>query len=140
MSRPRPRFLDANIIMYALGSPHPLQKPCRKILEETKSGQWALITDTEVLQEILYRYFSIQRTALAEVAYTALVEICQEILPVTLPDLDRTLDLLKSDPALTSRDAVHAAVMLNNDLREILSTDAHFDRIPGIRRVDPGQG
>jgi len=50
-----PRFLDANIIMYALGGPHPLQQPCRKILEQTKSGTLLLVSDTEVLQEILYR-------------------------------------------------------------------------------------
>ena len=137
MSRSIPRFLDANIIMYALGGAHPLQKPCQKILEQTKSGKWLLVTDTEVLQEILYRYFSINRAALAEAAYTAVVEMCLEILPVTLTDLDRTLDLLKNNPTITSRDAVHAAVMLNNDLREIISSDSHFDRIPGIRRVDP---
>jgi hypothetical protein len=27
--------------------------------------------------------------------------------------------------------------MLNNDLQVIVSTDSHFDRIPGIRRLDP---
>jgi predicted nucleic acid-binding protein len=51
--------------------------------------------------------------------------------------MDRALDLLKSDPTITSRDAVHAAVMLHNSLRVIISTDKHFDSIPGIRRLDP---
>ena len=32
---------------------------------------------------------------------------------------------------------LHAAVMLNNGLRNILSTDTHFDHIKGIRRLDP---
>jgi predicted nucleic acid-binding protein len=139
MRHQTPRFLDANIIMYALGGPHPLQQPCRKILEQTKSGTLLLVSDTEVLQEILYRYFSIQRAALAETAYTAVKEMCVEILPVTIPAMDRALDLLKNDPTITSRDAVHAAVMLLNGLRVIISTDAHFDRIPGIRRLDPVQ-
>jgi predicted nucleic acid-binding protein len=123
--------------MYALGGPHPLQQPCRKILEQTKSGTLRLVSDTEVLQEILCRYFSIQRATLAETAYTAVKEMCLEILPVTLPVMDRALDLLKNNPTITSRDAVHAAVMLHNGLRVIISTDKHFNRIPGIRRLDP---
>ena len=139
MSHSPPRFLDANIVMYALGGPHPLQQPCRKILEQTKSGTLRLVSDTEVLQEILYRYFSIQRSALAETAYTAVKEMCVEILPVTLPAMDRALDLLKNNPTITSRDAVHAGVMLHNSLRVIISTDSHFDGIPGIRRLDPAQ-
>ena len=36
------------------------------------------------------------------------------------------------------RDAVHAATMRNNGLETIISADTHFDRIPGIRRADPG--
>jgi uncharacterized protein len=139
MRRSNPLFLDANIIMYALGGPHPLQQPCRKILEQTKSGILLLVSDTEVLQEILYRYFSIQRAALAESAYKAVVEMCLEIFPVSLPAMDRALELLGNNPSITSRDAVHAAVMLHNGLRVIISTDAHFDRIPGIIRLDPSQ-
>jgi predicted nucleic acid-binding protein len=58
------------------------------------------------------------------------VEMCIEILTVTLPDMNLALDLLKKTPAITSRDAIHAAVMIHNHLRQIISTDAHFDRIP----------
>ena len=32
-------------------------------------------------------------------------------------------------------DAVHAAVMLNNDVEWIATFDAGFDEIPGIRRM-----
>lgn len=139
MSNVTLRFLDANIIMYALGSTHPLKQPCQKILQRTKTAKWLLVTDTEMLQEILYRFFSIKREVLAEAAYSAVVEMCQAVLPVALPDLNRALDLLKKFPAITTRDAVHAAVMLNNGLREIISADAHFDLIPGIRRIAPGR-
>jgi uncharacterized protein len=139
MSRSTPRFLDANVIMYALGGPHPLQQPCRKILEQTKSGNLLLVSDTEVLQEILYRYFSIQRAALAETAYTAVKDMCVEILPVTLSAMDRALDLLKNDPTITTRGAVHAGVMQHFGLSVIISADTHFDRIPGIRRLDPAK-
>jgi predicted nucleic acid-binding protein len=130
-------FLDANIIMYALGGPHPLQQPCRKFLTQTKSGTLTLVSDTEVLQEILYRYHSIKRADLAEKAYQAVVEMCMDIYPITLPVMDQALALLGHHPAITSRDAVHAAVMLQNGLSTIISADGRFDHIPGIQRVNP---
>jgi predicted nucleic acid-binding protein len=34
----------------------------------------------------------------------------------------------------STRDAVHAAVMLNNEVEWIATFDAGFDEIPGIRR------
>ncbi len=39
---------------------------------------------------------------------------------------------------VSARDVVHAAVMLNNGLTHILSTDEHFDVIEGITRVTIG--
>jgi predicted nucleic acid-binding protein len=38
---------------------------------------------------------------------------------------------------LRSRDAIHAAAMQTNGLTQIISSDQHFDLIPGITRLDP---
>jgi len=42
-----------------------------------------------------------------------------------------------SPQGVRSRDIVHAAVMQNNRLTEIISTDIHFDLIQGLTRLDP---
>ncbi len=130
-------FLDANIIMYALGKKHPLREPCRRCLEKVKKGEITVVASTEVVQEIFHRYFSIGMPLVAEEAYRAMKGFCKEILPVTLDDVERALALLRDFPAINSRDAVHAATMLNNGIKEILSTDPHFDSIKGIRRIAP---
>lgn len=132
-----PRFIDANLIMYSLGGPHPLRDPCKKILKAIKSNVFAAVTNTEVLQEVLYRYFSIKRSILGEIAYKSLVQLSAQIFPVTLRETDRALDLLKKYQNITSRDAVHAATMINNGINEIISTDPHFDLISEIKRIDP---
>ena len=139
MKPPSYQFIDANLIMYSLGGPHSLREPCKTALEKIKNGLIQVVTDTEVLQEILYRFFSIKRYSLGELAYTSTVELCAEILPVTLKDTDRALDLLKGFPQITCRDAIHAATMINNGIKEILSTDPHFDLVPKIRRIHPGR-
>jgi Predicted nucleic acid-binding protein, contains PIN domain len=134
-----PQFIDANVVMYSLGGSHPLRDPCKKILEKIKAQKIRVVTDTEVLQEILYRYFSIKKYAFGEIAYISMVQFCAKIFPVRVQDTDRALELLKTSPAITSRDAIHAATMINNGIKQILSTDTHFDLIPEIRRIDPAK-
>jgi len=132
-----PCFLDANLVMYSVGGSHPLRDPCKRVLERTKSGEIRAVTNTEVLQEILHRYFSIGKPDIGEIAYASLIQLCVAVFPVTLAEMNRALELMKANPAITSRDAVHAATMINNGVKEIISTDAHFDLIPGIQRIDP---
>ncbi len=125
MTTPPYQFIDANLIMYAIGGPHPLREPCRAVLEQIKDGVLQVVTNTEVLQEILYRFFFLKRYSQAEVAYHSTVGICAEILAVTHHDMDLALDLLKQHPGIAARDAVHAATMIHHGIKEILSTDSH---------------
>jgi len=131
------QFIDANIIMYAIGSPHALRESCIATLKKIKNGAIQVVANTEVLQEILYRFYSIKRFTQAETAYFATIEICAEILPVTRNDMDMALDLLKKYPTITSRDAVHAATMINHEIKDIISVDPHFDLISDVRRIPP---
>ena len=130
-------FLDANLIMYSMGGPHPLREPCKKFLGKIKSREILGVTDTEVLQEILYRYFSIERGTLGEIAYQSMIELCTDVFPVRVVDTDKALEILKRVKGITSRVAVHAATMIHNGIKEIISTDPHFDLIPEIKRIDP---
>lgn len=130
-------FLDANIIMYALGKEHPFKAPCRRYLEKIKEGELLVVSNTEVLQEILHRYFSIRMPDLAEAALEALKAFCREIYPIRLSEIEKAYGLLKEFPSINARDAVHAATMLNNSIEKILSVDPHFDAIRGIKRISP---
>jgi len=139
ISKPPVLFIDSNLIMYSIGGPHPLCDPCKKFLEKIKSREILGVTNTEVLQEILYRYFSIERRTLGEIAYQSMIELCTDIFPVRVVDTDKALEILKRVDGITSRDAVHAATMIHNGIKEIISTDPHFDLIQEIRRIDPAK-
>jgi predicted nucleic acid-binding protein len=99
-----------------------------------REGKVDACTSTEVLQEILYRYASLGRLDLARGVYDLFVDVCPIVLGVTLADTDRARDLVCGDIGPSTRDAVHAAVLLNNDVEWIATFDAGFDEIPGIRR------
>ena len=54
-------FIDSNIPMYLVGAEHPLKGAARRLLEAGIGRGERLVTDAEVLQEILHRYWAIQR-------------------------------------------------------------------------------
>jgi uncharacterized protein len=128
-------FLDSNIPMYAAGREHPNRELAIRLVRRIQSGTVESCTSTEVLQEILYRYSSLKRLDLARDVYDLFVQICPVVLSVTLADTDRARDLLCAGRGISARDAVHAAVMLNNDIEWIATFDAGFDGVSGIRRV-----
>lgn len=132
-------FLDVNIPMYAGGKDHPYKESCSWIMAEIAGGRLAVATDTEVIQEILYRYGAIKRWETGVVMANALMALLPEIYPVDRAAIRRAVNLFQTyGPAgVTARDALHVAVMLNKNLTEILSTDSHFDHIEEIKRLDP---
>jgi predicted nucleic acid-binding protein len=123
--------------MYAAGANHPLRQPCRAALEVAVNRRVSLVTDAEVLQEILYRYFSVGKPEFAQSVYRVATRLCDDILPVSERATGRALELLLRYGHLSPRDAVHIATMEEGGLRRLLSTDRDFDRVDEVQRVDP---
>lgn len=132
-------FLDANIIMYALGGPHLYREPCRKALAAVEADAIDVVTNVEVLQEILHRYRTLGDPERAEQVFQHARTLCEVVLPVRLRDMVLAVTLLRQFPSLPTRDAIHAATVLHAGLRRILTTDRHFEALKGIRRVDPAR-
>ena len=128
-------FVDSNIPMYVAGRDHPLRAPALRLLEQVRAGELDACSSTEVLQEILYRYAGLKRLDLARDVYNLFVAICPVIFPVTLADTDRARDLMAPGSGVSVRDAIHAAVMLNNGVPRIATFDAGFDAVLGIERL-----
>ncbi|MES2177079.1 MAG: type II toxin-antitoxin system VapC family toxin [Gemmatimonadota bacterium] len=130
-------LIDANILMYAAGKPHPHKLPSVRYLERVASGDVDAAIDAETLQEILHRYRAIGRWKDGRQVYDLARQILPTVLPVTAEILDRARQLLDGDARLMARDALHAAVVLEERLEAICSYDRDFDRLAGITRVEP---
>jgi len=130
-------FLDINIVMYAAGEAHPHKEPSAHFLRRVAHGELDVLTDSEALQEILYRYWRLKRMAQGTVLVAEVVRLVPTILPVDKADALLASTLLTQHAQIEPRDAIHAAVMLNHSLTEIYSYDTHFDAIPGLKRRQP---
>jgi predicted nucleic acid-binding protein len=128
-------FVDANIPMYLIGEEHPHRLEAQRILERLAGEGRQLVTSSEIFQEILHRYISIDRRDWIELAFETLREIVDQVLAVESADVFAAKDLVHTHPKLSSRDAVHVAVMRRRQIIEILSFDRGFDAVTGIQRL-----
>ncbi len=132
-------FIDTNIFIYSVGRDHPLKSNCASAIRRLRDGGIRAIVNTEIIQEILYRYQSLKELRLGIKLAKEAMALSSKILPVTERDLALAIELLESHPQIDTRDAFHAATMINNEVKEIISTDSHFDLIRGIKRIDPAR-
>ena len=128
-------LVDSNVPMYLIGSDHPHKVDARRLLERAVADRRRLVSDAEVFQEILHRYVAIDRREAIQPCYEVLLEVVDDVIPVDLPIVQRAREIVIGYPEMTARDAVHAAVMGEHGINEILSFDTHFDHLPGITRV-----
>ena len=128
-------FVDSNIPMYLVGAPHPHKRDAQQILERCIADQERLVTDAEVLQEMLHRYAAIGRRDAIQPAFDALLGLVDEVFPVDLEAVNRARTVLLGYTRLSARDAIHLAVMEHQGVSRILTFDAGFDGLPGITRV-----
>lgn len=128
-------FLDSNIPMYLVGSAHPHKIDAQRLLERCVAERIPLVTDAEVLQEILHRYVAIGRRAAIQSAFDVLLAVVDDVWPVDRQAVERAKSIVLEREKLSARDALHVALMERHDVTRIASFDAGFDDVPGLERL-----
>jgi uncharacterized protein len=128
-------LIDSNIPMYLVGTPSPLKTDAQRLLERLVSERQRLVTDAEVLQEILHRYVAINRRHDIQPAFDSLLSVVDEVLPVDRTAVERAKQIVLGYQRLSARDAVHLAVMEKHGIERILTFDSGFDGFPGVTRL-----
>lgn len=128
-------LVDSNVPMYLVGAPHPNKANAERLLEKLTIERRRLVTDAEVLQEILHRYVSIDRRDAIQPAFDAVLHVVDQVLDIDRLVVERAKQIVLGYRHLSARDAVHVAVMEQNGIDQILSFDSGFDVFPGITRV-----
>lgn len=135
--------MDTAVFMYARGKDHPLKEACTSLIMSIAEGKpiFAMmpVIDTEVFQEVLYRYSSIGKLPVGLSVCRNLVKLGIEILPVRLRETELLIDFTEQyrGRSLPVRDLVHLSVMVANGINSIVTPDKHFDHFTEIKRLDP---
>ena len=128
-------FIDSNVPMYLVGGAHRHKTDSQVLLEHLIARGERLVTDAEVLQEILHRYTAIHKRDAIQPALRAILDVVDEVFPIEKRDVMRAAEIAENPALLSARDAVHVAIMERHAIGSILSFDSDFDRWPGLERI-----
>ena len=136
------KFLDTNVILrYLTSDDEAKAEACYQLFQRVKLGEEELFTCDAVVTEVAYVLSSPR--APYRLSHE---EVKARLLPIlTLRSLRlpqkrvylRALDLYASAPFLDFEDALAVAHMEHRGLTEIVSYDRDFDRVTGLRRIEP---
>jgi predicted nucleic acid-binding protein len=131
-------FIDVNIPMYAGGTSHALREPSQRVIRAIAAGQLDAVTDAEIFQEILYRYFYINEREKGFRIFDNFYRVMLgRILPVEDADVQRARILAEQYPALSPRDLIHLGIVLRHQIQDIVTADTGFDAVKEVHRIDP---
>ena len=121
--------------MYLIGAPHPHKSEAQVLLERLVAAGQRLVTDAEVLREILHRYTAIGKREAIGPAFRIVLDVVDDVLGIEKADVLRAGEIAQNRALMSARGAVHIAVMERHGIRSILSFDADFDGWPGLKRI-----
>lgn len=129
--------VDTTVLVYAVGSAHPLRNPCRTLVEAVRDGKILASTTPEVIQE--FAHVRARRRSRRDASETArsFAQLFAPLVGVGADDLGAGLDLFEEYDGLGAFDAVLAAVAERRGADAIVSADRAFARVKGVRHIDP---
>ena len=121
--------------MYLVGAEHPNKGRAQLLLQTAVLAGDRLVTDVEVLQEILHRYTAIERLDAIQPTFDTVLGVVDEVFPVDSVDVDHAKQIILGGSSFTARDALHIAVLERRGISRVMSFDAGYDRRPGLIRI-----
>ena len=102
-------LLDTSVLVYAVGSDHPLQSPCRALIAAIGDGRVSATTTVEVLQE--FAHVRARRRGRQDAAELTerFADLLAPLVPVEAEDLERGMEVFRRHESLGAFDAVLAA-------------------------------
>jgi predicted nucleic acid-binding protein len=121
--------------MYLVGAAHPHKSDAQRRLERLINDRERLVTDAEVLLEILHRYVAIKRLDAIQPAFDAILSVVDEVIAIDLAAVEKAKQIVLAYRHLSARAAVHLAVMQQRGISRIFSFYSGFDTVPGVTRI-----
>ena len=136
------RFLDTNVIIrYLTRDDEAKAADCYGLFQRVQQREEELLTCEAVVSEVTY----VLSSSGSPYRLTH-EEIRERLLPILVLRGIRlsqkrvclhALDIYAASPFLDFEDALAVAHMEHAGVNEIVSYDRDFDRVPGVRRVEP---
>ena len=134
-------FLDTNIFVRLLAADDPKKTDaCFRLFQRIQRGEESATTTEVIIAEVVYVLSSPALYHLSHDEISARLAPLVSLRSLKLPNKRtclRALDLYANYPSLDFEDALSVAHMERQGISEIVTYDRDFDRLPGIKRIEP---
>lgn len=136
------KYLDTNVIIYAIENESKYGKACKKILQDIEANKLEVSCSMLVLIEVLNVLTKINRILKEQGKEKLNIrKNIEAILSLPIKWLDINFVILKRaadyEYKVSGIDYVHISSMEINSITEILSADKELNKIEVIKRIDP---
>jgi predicted nucleic acid-binding protein len=129
--------VDTTILVYALGSHHPLREPCRGLIRQVTEGRVRATTTTEVIQEFTHVRGRRRSRGDAIVHARDYIELFTPLLSIDEARLIDGLEIHAAVERLGAFDAVLASAARAHGAHGLASADVAFGDVDGLPHLDP---
>lgn len=126
-------YIDSNVLVYAVVDFGAKGKAAREVMRLIDDGALEAMTSALTMDELMWVFLKSGRKDSMRRAVAGFYESLLRVVPVS-SQAPLGACALVEECGLGPRDALHAAVMKENRVTEILSEDRHFDRVKWLKR------
>ncbi len=127
-------YLDSNVFIYAALSEGKEGIWCRDLVRRVTDGRDEAVTCALTVDEVVYQVRESRGLRPSIEAGEAVLQMAHlTVAPADAETLWKSLDLGRRF-GLYPRDAIHAATALIRGTSELISEDADFEKVEGLRR------
>ncbi len=132
-------FVDANVILrFITGEPTEMAEQARTLFEAVEGGEMALAVDEIIVAEVVWvldSFYEIEKRKISQVLQALLIHD-----GIEMADKTGVLEALTlfADKNVDFADALVSVHMTKSGVKGIFSFDKHFDRLPGVKRLNVG--
>ena len=130
--------VDTTLLVYALGTEHPLRAPSRKLIDAVAAGRVDATTTIEVIQEFVHVRARRQGRADAAKAGRNYAELLAPLLVMPAAVVDAGLRIFERTASLGVFDSFLAATALASGADALVSADLGFSAVSRLTHVVPG--
>jgi predicted nucleic acid-binding protein len=130
--------LDTTVLVYAVGTEHPLREPSRRLVDAIAAGRVDATTTVEVIQEFVHIRARRQGRADAAKAGRNFAELLAPLLVVPAASVEAGLRIFERSKSLGAFDSFLAATAIASDADALVSADRAFSSVARLAHIVPG--
>lgn len=134
-------FLDTNIfVRYITGDDEAKTHACGALFRRLIQGSEIAVTSEVIVAEVVFVLSSKRLYALSAAEITVRLQPLVSIANLRIHGKERViraLNVYEERPFLGFEDALIVAHLEGSGATQVVSYDRHFDRVPGIQRIEP---